>query len=734
MRHIISFLLIVLVAHFAWTQQCGTIVTEKNLAFLETAGMTRAYSNSGSLSTSSGLVKIPIKFHALKNSAGEGGMTETEKDELMVQMNNYFANSNIELVHQGDVNEIIDDNNYDFDSENEGAVAVANDVSKTINVYFSNSITSNGVGICGYTRFPPSSDRVFVAYDCINGGTTEHEIGHYFTLYHTHGTTNTGTTDELADGSNCATAGDRICDTPADPNLSGNVSPSCTYTGTAKDVNGQSYTPDPTNIMSYSPGPCRERFTIGQYDRMRRGFENGRAYLDFTVEGFAAVITSDFNEQCIGNEIRFKAIAFGASSYEWEFEGGNPPTSSLINPIVEYNQGGEFDVTLKVTDNAGQEILVEKSNFITIDDPLKNTLDKEFSSQIVNDLPVELFVDNPDLGFTFEYSQVDADESSTSGSIFINNYAYYTENLLNIDKLFLRNYSTEGIKNITVSFDYAYTYLPIDRTQANPLPARYDSLTLRIRSQCGTKGQILWHVGGDDLRTTTPTTEPFVPTSNQWLSKTFTLEVAEELDYIGIEFVSHSYNGNNLYIDNLVVTPDFTVDPPIDFRLSKVENGVPTLRWFDGSNNETAYVIERSVNESNFEELARLDPNTILYRDATLQQGNDYSYRLYADGVQGNRSSSSQVVKVSSSSITGILSTQNNIVIYPNPFEDYIWISQSGQMGYLEFKLLDLSGKLIQYGTISSGKPIVVDNSTKSGVYVLHLFNDKISRRIKILK
>ncbi len=46
-----------------------------------------------------------------------------------------------------------------------------------------------------------------------DGATIAHEMGHYFGLLHTHETAN-GT--ELVNGTNCGTAGDLLCDTPAD--------------------------------------------------------------------------------------------------------------------------------------------------------------------------------------------------------------------------------------------------------------------------------------------------------------------------------------------------------------------------------------------------------------------------------------------------------------------------------------------------------------------------------------
>src|SRR5690606_24085926 len=96
-------------------------------------------------------------------------------------------------------------------------------------------------------------------------GALIHEMGHYFGLHHTF----EGSGIELADGSNCATEGDLVCDTPADPyvhpdTMSKYVDDNCTFIFMAKDANGQFYSPHVSNIMSYYPCTCGD-FTWGQY-------------------------------------------------------------------------------------------------------------------------------------------------------------------------------------------------------------------------------------------------------------------------------------------------------------------------------------------------------------------------------------------------------------------------------------------------------------------------------------
>ena len=101
-----------------------------------------------------------------------------------------------------------------------------------------------------------------------NARVLAHEVGHLLGLPHTHDAL---FEPELVDGSNCTIGGDQICDTPADPNLSlpGMMDYfDCTYIGTGTDANGDAYTPQTTNIMSYSP--CdNDLFTPGQAQVMQ---------------------------------------------------------------------------------------------------------------------------------------------------------------------------------------------------------------------------------------------------------------------------------------------------------------------------------------------------------------------------------------------------------------------------------------------------------------------------------
>ncbi len=100
-----------------------------------------------------------------------------------------------------------------------------------------------------------------------------HEVGHFFGLFHPHRNWNKGKSKQESvsrtrkNGKvlNCETNGDGLCDTPAEPLLSGTINSKCEYTGNQKDKWGDAYQPNTHNIMSYQNElKCREVFSPAQ--------------------------------------------------------------------------------------------------------------------------------------------------------------------------------------------------------------------------------------------------------------------------------------------------------------------------------------------------------------------------------------------------------------------------------------------------------------------------------------
>ncbi len=352
MKNILLFVAFtLLITSFSFAQNCGTEATPAQIEYLSRNSEERAnYSLHRSRTASVDFV--PIQIHIVRKSDGTGGLTVEEMDGVIGTMNDYYVNANMEFFQCEDINYIDDDNYYDYTQDQENALGLQYDVSNVINIYFFNSITgSGGGGLCGYTYFAPSPDRIFMSNSCaLNGSTMSHEMGHYFSLYHTHGKSNNGTTDELVSGANCNIAGDDLCDTPADPNLDAQVNNACNYTGTATDVQGAAYTPNPRNIMSYSRKECRDFFSTGQYNRIASALIFDREYLVCTSGRNCGSIASLSNNTMISN-VTFNTISntsFNCATYT-----NNTVTSTDVNIGETY--------LLKVTNEDCDAIVIKNS-------------------------------------------------------------------------------------------------------------------------------------------------------------------------------------------------------------------------------------------------------------------------------------------------------------------------------------------------------------------------------------
>lgn len=115
---------------------------------------------------------------------------------------------------------------------------------------------------------------------------TSHEMGHCLNLFHTfHGTAESGACAELVNSSNSTTCGDFISDTPADPvNNPNNCQNNCNYNPVAgqcstQDANGDAYSPNLHNIMSYGQPTCLNYYTYRQANRMRVALRNASILL-----------------------------------------------------------------------------------------------------------------------------------------------------------------------------------------------------------------------------------------------------------------------------------------------------------------------------------------------------------------------------------------------------------------------------------------------------------------------
>jgi len=211
---------------------------------------------------------IRVFFHIVRSSSGSG-LGSDIASVMLSRLNSDYASTGIQFQSSGC--DFINDNTFYNDlSESEFPLLFSvNSHNNAIDIYvLGTSTTGMASGIAA--NIPATA--YIVHGTRYNTTTLSHEMGHCLGLYHTHhGTVTEGGGDanqckELVNGSNAATCGDYITDTPADPDLwSG-----CTYAGGSRvDANQQLYHPNPANYMAYSNPTCRNLFTPLQIQRMK---------------------------------------------------------------------------------------------------------------------------------------------------------------------------------------------------------------------------------------------------------------------------------------------------------------------------------------------------------------------------------------------------------------------------------------------------------------------------------
>ncbi len=217
--------------------------------------------------------KFSVVAHIFLDSLGAPGVTEA-------QINQAFADASADfspICISFEVCEFIYHPEFEYNIHNDqlqwDELQVLYHQQNRINVFYVNTIVEPS-GACGYAglgqieNLESSGIVIQKTPDCCGGRTHSHELGHYFNLEHTF----EGSGIELADGSNCETAGDGICDTPADPYVHpspmANYVDGCTFIFMGQDANGDYYDPIVGNIMSYYPDECGCGFTHGQLKKM----------------------------------------------------------------------------------------------------------------------------------------------------------------------------------------------------------------------------------------------------------------------------------------------------------------------------------------------------------------------------------------------------------------------------------------------------------------------------------
>ena len=252
-------------------------------------------------------VYVPVKFHIVTESDGTGGVSIKKLLEQLTALNTDFADSDIQFYFSN----YFDQLTSSTVNQSQGSFLANTEMNairdnNAVDIFLTDKVSGNpnqpGTALGVYSPF---RDWIVILNNQVNAnsGTVSHEVGHFFSLNHTHdgwdskqwdhtnptpiqvgNTSPEGIPTEKQDGSNCQTAGDLICDTPPDYNFGLGWSKDgdrCgAYDGGVKDPNGDIVDPMENNFMGYFIACDQYIFTAEQMQVMTADYKSAqRAYL-----------------------------------------------------------------------------------------------------------------------------------------------------------------------------------------------------------------------------------------------------------------------------------------------------------------------------------------------------------------------------------------------------------------------------------------------------------------------
>jgi hypothetical protein len=290
---------------------CGTTHTDQQ-QLLEQLEENKNRAARFGISERNSVRYVPVHFHRVGDNAGEGRISINKILDQMCSLNRQYDTLEVQFylsphptAGYGLFNASISHDNV-YSIQTNGTLMNQRRHPRAVNVFAVDEPVSGNTpqpGTITQAYYSTNPDWIVMRKseftNSLSNGVLAHELGHFFSLPHTFlgyesnpfGPTDPGwprapvispggNATERMNGTNCNTAGDRICDTPPDYGFSqSNCNP---YAGGARDPLGTLVNPSEQNFMGYFES-CQYEFTPTQRNIIRSDLDaTRRNYLDNT--------------------------------------------------------------------------------------------------------------------------------------------------------------------------------------------------------------------------------------------------------------------------------------------------------------------------------------------------------------------------------------------------------------------------------------------------------------------
>lgn len=563
------------------------------------------------------VTSIPMRVWIITDSTGLNSVSESAIQTAIGEANTTFAEANLEFFICQPTEQYVHHSLSNFKPLNESQLKQLFYSPGVINFYIFNSLEANsGTPLCGYAKFPGGTDMVFMDKNCLNDGSTlVHELGHFFGLYHTHG--NAPQTNELVNGSNCTIAGDDVCDTPADPNLKSLVDSDCIYVANIMDNNGEPYQPDPTNVMSYAPAPCRYQFSEGQIERIKYVHYFLRNYLSCDLVSTEFEVNYPEAICDTATLVNFNYIGNASNAYiTWDIDNDGIEDYTGLSVEHQFTEPGDYDVVMYLQEDTLELSRLAHSAVQVFE---RHQLPRIFDLDEASTIPQHKLL-NPDHNNTWFRTRLHP--TTPKFAFTIDNYHNYLRG--EIDAFILGPIELNGTTQSFLTFDVAYS---------DHGPGYADRLRVLISQDCGETFEEVYSKSGSDLATVQ------YQSSSQWMpvdGSEWRNEYIDLTAYLGqevlIKFENINDFGNNLYVDQITIDGDEPLaHETISFSGRTYGEGRNRLKWkIDDLDNVEYAWLEASLSNESFQSVHQILREEMAEStfDHHFAAGTDLYYRI----------------------------------------------------------------------------------------------------------
>jgi hypothetical protein len=191
----------------------------------------------------------------------------------------------------------------------------------------------------------------------------------------------------------------------------------------------------------------------------------------------------------------------------------------------------------------------------------------------------------------------------------------------------------------------------------------------------------------------------------------------------GIQYLKIKMNDQQVSIDQVKIIEHETINPqvPIDLKLDTIKLESVYISW------------KMTKNENNIKEYKVYMDGVFVksslvktYTSKKLTPGQTYNFEVSSVSLVGNESVKSNVLTVTIPDKTSIKNQrlEDNILIYPSPAKQHIFVEANGIKGSSTIIISDISGRAVRSEEIiiSKNSPVKIDvTSLKSGIYFVEV-------------